>query len=174
MSKRFDDLQYIADIALLERVVQLRAPIERQAGIFDSIGSALGWMAQEIQRYVFANIDTSSTGNLALSVLNLAAAYMLGRRSLLLGLLYGVADAMGFGLDDIIKKMISGTSALLAGNRPIAAEDLNRVANNLIQSEAPRDSSSADGSGGRPAGPNRSGPTGRRRHRIGGRRRCSS
>jgi hypothetical protein len=133
---RSGELQYIADSMLLEKVARLRAPIERQAGIFDLMGGALSGVAEQIQRYVIGNTtDVTNMGDLAGRVLNLAVSFLIGRRSLLWGLVYGVASAMGFGIDDIIKKMVQGVKGLLGGGQPVSANQVDAVGTQLISAQ---------------------------------------
>lgn len=130
------DLQYIAETRIMEKVIRLRAPLERQAGVLDLIGSSLGSVAQQIQQHVLSDIDTSSTGSLVISVLKLLEPALLFRRYWLLGLLDGVAQAMGFSLTDIVVKMVSFIKNMLMGGQPVSVSDIHRIGSSMIAAES--------------------------------------
>lgn len=126
------DIQFVVDSFLLERTFQILAEAERGDGPLckyaQDLGSLLGTIKGGIQSFVQQNIDTSSPGNTANTVLNLLAPAVFFRLHPVLGILMTVAQLFGFDLISIYQKIVSLISPALQSGQPVTAAQVNDAA----------------------------------------------
>jgi hypothetical protein len=126
------DIQFVADSFLLERTFQILAEAERGDGPLrkyaQDLGSLLETLKGGIQSFVQQNIDTSSPGNTAKTVINLLAPAVFFRLHPVLGVLMTVAQLFGLDLISIYQRIVSLITPTLQSGQQITAAQVNDAA----------------------------------------------
>lgn len=132
------DIQFVADSFLLERTFQILAEAEIGDGplrkyAFD-LGSLLETLKGGIQSFVQQNIDTSSPGNTANTVINLLAPAVFFRLHPVLGFLMTAAQLFGLDLGSIYQTIVGHITPTLQSGQPVTAAQVNDAARAALPS----------------------------------------
>ncbi len=132
------DIQFVADSFLLERTFQILAKAEHGEGplrkyAFD-LGSLLETLKGGIQSFVQQNIDTSSPGNTANTVINLLAPAVFFRLHPVLGVLMTVGQLFGLDLGSIYQRIVSLITPTLQSGQQVTAAQVNDAARAALPS----------------------------------------
>ena len=139
--QRKDDLQYIADTILVEKLARADAEIIKGAGIFGELG--LGGIASSIKNH-FAEKVGESGGGTAGTVLNFLVPTVLFRINPVLGIVSLLLDSIfGFNLGALLGKMVDKLKPKIESGKPISSAEVSSIGQSVIQSEAGALSSSA-------------------------------
>lgn len=130
VNDRFGELQYLSDIALVEKVFTIDAGLRKEAGVEDFIGGA----KEVVDKYVLSQIDTSSTGSFLKSFINLLAPAMLFRMYKPLGILASFGPALGLSMTDIWGKVVHAISPKLESGQGVTPAEVNNAAMILVSS----------------------------------------
>lgn len=119
------DLLYIKSNLLIDELNQLEFGITKQAGVFDDLWSQLnGSVAGVITNAVKDHFQSDAPGGWFTGFMSLLSAGVLWNIHPLLGVLYTVANELGFNFTDIVKKIFNILKPKLDNNQPISSADV--------------------------------------------------
>lgn len=127
------ELQFISDTMLVERVFAIEYSFTKQAGLVDSVIGSLGSVKDWIFEKLKGIIDISSTGAAVKSVLKLFEGYALFKIHPVLGILDGIAQAMGYSIIDIVHKIVAPLIPRLMSGFSIAPGEVDQATRSLMQ-----------------------------------------
>lgn len=126
------DIQFVADTFLIERTFQILAEAEQGEGPLrkyaQDLGSLLGTLKGGIESFVQQNIDTSSPGGTARTVVNLLAPAVFFRLHPILGILVTAGKLFGIDLYSIFGKIAGVVTSLIQKGQPVTAAQVNEAA----------------------------------------------
>lgn len=129
-----DELRFIEEGLFIQSLIE-NSQLESHGSILDLITGGLGGLGGDIHGFVQNNLVNPKGGNFVAHILNLFIAYVLGRKNILYGLLWGIANAMGINIQGILNSLVSGVASLLGQGKQIAASDVDSVGTNIISSQ---------------------------------------
>lgn len=123
---RQNDLQYISDTQLINKLELISNGIYKKAGMLGGIeGAVLSWAKE--------HIDTSSPESIAVSLGKLLEPAILGSISPILGLLdAAVQELAGFSITSIIARILSSVIDKVKSGESITTTDVNSSAGALL------------------------------------------
>jgi len=119
------EIQYIADTLLIEKVIKLDSALTKEAGLVDEVFSGVG---SAVSSFVKSNIDTSSTGDLAKSVLELLVPGTLFRIHPLVSFLYYIGREYGYDMAGMVSSITSKISDKIKAGEKVTPEEVNSAA----------------------------------------------
>ena len=128
---RRESLEFISEAILVERLVKEFRPIEKNAGLFDSLG--LNTITSEVEDYVKKNMGGEHPYQW---VLKLFATGMIFKIHPILGIVAAIADQFGFGVTALISKIGQMLEPKLKAGEPIDLTEANQSVMSIIQSQA--------------------------------------
>lgn len=122
------EIQYIADTILIEKIAKLEDVLTKEAQMGDVVGQIFSGVGSAVSSFVKANVDSSSPGALAKSVLGLLAPGMLFRVHPLLSFVYYIAKEYGYDITGIIKSVTDKISDKIKSGEQIDPSEINQAA----------------------------------------------
>lgn len=117
------EIQYIADSMLIDKIYKLDSVLTKRAGVVDELFSGV---KPQVESYVKSNIDDSSTGALAKSVLNMIKPSNLYNVHDLLSALYLAAKKYNFPIVGIINSVYNSVSNKIISGQKILPEEVDQ------------------------------------------------
>jgi hypothetical protein len=129
------EIQYIADTLLIEKLVKIDAAMTEDPLVKEAqLGSILSGVAGSLVNTVRGMIDTSSTGSVIKSIVNLLSPAIFFRINPLLGALYMVGTMFGIDLGSILGRITSAIIPKLKAGEKVSADDVNKAGKQLVAS----------------------------------------
>jgi hypothetical protein len=135
------EAQYIADTFLIEKLAKIEFAMSDDPLVKEAqLGSVLGGVANSLVNTVRGMIDTSSTGGLIKSVINLLSPAIFFRLNPLLGILYTIGSTMfGIDLGSILSKIAGVVIPKLKSGAKVTADEINEAGKSVLGAAASDD-----------------------------------
>lgn len=134
------DIQFVVDTFLIERMFQILTKAEQGEGPLrkyaQDLGSLLNTLKGGIQTFVKQNIDVSSPGGAARTVVNLLAPAVFFRLHPILGILVTVGQLFGMDLYSIFGRISTFVSSMIRRGQPVTAAQVNEAAKAALPTAA--------------------------------------
>lgn len=121
------EFQYIEDSLLIERIAQLSDfdnALYKEASV---VGDLFSGVQSTVSSFVKSNVDTSSTGSLLKSVLNLLAPGMFFKASPLLGVIYTAGSMFGFDAASILSSIVNVIKPKIMAGEQVTPQEVNQA-----------------------------------------------
>lgn len=135
-----EELRYLADTGLIDRVLKMDMALSKEASISDSLGS----ISTAVQKYVIDKIDTSSGEGLIKSVLRLLEPSVFFYIHPVLGILSTVGQMFGFSVTDMLSSLVDTFKPKIERGERVSPEEINAAGRALMGGEGEVVSASYD------------------------------
>ncbi len=132
------DFEFLEETFVINDLAQLELGLSKTAGLAEDLH--LNSVGDSIKSFVSEHMKNSNEvpGGYFTSILNVMAPAVLMRAHPLLGILYLIGDHYGFGLSDMVTKIVTALKSKIDSGEPIQPEDVSSIGKSLlgISSEA--------------------------------------
>lgn len=126
-------IKYVSDTLLIDDLYLIHQTIQKQAG---EAAGVLNSLSSYITSWAKENIDTSSTGGFASSLLSLITPGVLFKINPILGIIWTGAKAFGFDPMSVVNPVVDYVSSKFSKGESVSADEVETVGKSAISASA--------------------------------------